>query len=305
MHALLPEPLPDSQLTPHISTAPRVYTPVAGHAGLAHDAGNLLGALHLYCDLLGMSGVLAPEHKHYAADLSLIAARSSELIQRLLRSATAANAEGQADGGQSETVGAEVASTARQPAAALRALAPVLKRIAAGAAHVSVHIPAPLPAVALPAEALERITVNLVRNAAEAIRSARRGSAGSQLLTQLGSSQGQIRIALEQSGNALRLTVEDNGPGMPPAVAAAFLRPSPLPEGAVRGLGHRIVHELATETGATLSIRVRPGRGTVFSLRWPLPDGPAQHAPTQPMQTLEPLHRDGPSPHGPGGLTPC
>src|SRR5438270_13334274 len=36
---------------------------VAEGAGLAHDAGNLLGALSLYSDLLAMPGVLNDEHR--------------------------------------------------------------------------------------------------------------------------------------------------------------------------------------------------------------------------------------------------
>jgi nitrogen-specific signal transduction histidine kinase len=243
-------------------------TGVAESAGLAHDAGNLLGALRLYCDLLSAPGVLRPEHRHYAADLSLIASRSSALIRRLLVQApTPAQQTVQPDAAQQES-----SATPTDPATALRQLAPVLERIAAGVARVSVAAPPTLPASArnadLPStEALERIAVNLVRNAAEAIRSSREGRPCDSLI-------GNIRVALEVTSAHLRLTVEDDGPGMPPAIAAAFLRPDPLPLGATRGLGHRIVHELATSTGALLSIRVRPGRGTTFSLRWPLATQP-------------------------------
>jgi signal transduction histidine kinase len=275
-------------------------TGVAESAGLAHDAGNLLGALRLYCDLLSAPGVLAPEHRHYAADLSLIASRSSALIRRLLVQTPspdqhAAQPTVQPDAAQSEPLAASA-----DPATALRQLAPVLGRIAAGVARVSVAAPPTLPASArnaeLPsAEAMERIAVNLVRNAAEAIRLSR-DSQGTSASGASDSLIGNIRVALEASFGQLRLTVEDDGPGMPPAIAAAFLRPDPLPLGATRGLGHRIVHELATSTGALLSIRVRPGRGTTFSLRWPLTSQPddLRRSPTLYRANdaaLEPLHR--------------
>ena len=45
---------------------------VAEGAGLAHDAGNLLGALSLYSDLLAMPGVLNEEHREYANELRLL-----------------------------------------------------------------------------------------------------------------------------------------------------------------------------------------------------------------------------------------
>ncbi len=288
---------------------------VAEHAGLAHDAGNLLGALQIYCDLLSVPGVLRPEHRHYAQDLHLIAARSTTLIRRLLLNATAA-ADSGSPAGPGHAAGhapaqpdASVAPAAPPPtpASVLSALAPVLERIAAGAGEVTVSAASHLPSIPLPAEALERIVVNLVRNAAEAIRSSREASR----------QPGQIRVAMDNTGDAVRLLVEDDGPGMPPAVAAAFLRPLPLLPGTTRGLGHRIVHELAAETGATLSIRVRPGRGTAFCLRWPLPETAGRSA----ASALEPLHRDDAAdraavrgrterqsrnePEGPGGVSRC
>jgi signal transduction histidine kinase len=149
----------------------------------------------------------------------------------------------------------------------LRSLAPVLQRIAAGAAKVSVTCPALLPPLDFPAEIIERITVNLVRNAAEAIRS-QQSSTYAEAFPRCG----EIRVALTVVASRLQLTVEDNGPGMPPAIAAAFLQPTPLPYGASRGLGHRIIHELATTSAGQLSIRVLPGKGTVFCLKWPIPN---------------------------------
>src|ERR1700726_4657450 len=49
---------------------------VAEGAGLAHDAGNLLGALSLYSDLLAMPGVLSEEHREFAAELRMLSDRS-------------------------------------------------------------------------------------------------------------------------------------------------------------------------------------------------------------------------------------
>src|SRR4030081_93745 len=62
-----------------------VPVPVAGvaeGAGLAHDAGNLLGALSLYSDLLAMPGVLHEEHREYATELRMLSDRSWALIGR-------------------------------------------------------------------------------------------------------------------------------------------------------------------------------------------------------------------------------
>jgi nitrogen-specific signal transduction histidine kinase len=155
----------------------------------------------------------------------------------------------------------------------LRSLAPVLQGVAAGAATVFVTCPASLPPLDFPAEIIERIMVNLVRNAAEAIRSARSNTQNGRSKTSIATFpvRGEIHVTLAVLSGHLQLTVEDNGPGMRPAIAAAFLQPSPLPPGATRGLGHRIIHALATASEGQLSIRVRNGKGTIFCLKWPIP----------------------------------
>jgi signal transduction histidine kinase len=262
--ARIPSTAPPS--APATPSSPATVS-VANSIGLAHDAGNLLAALGLYTDLLSLPGVLRPEHQHYATELSLISSRSSELIQRLLSLPLPPAPQS-----------AQAKSTPPSPAIAtlpntrhadnLRSLAPILQRIAASAATVAVTCPATLPPLDFPAEIIERIALNLVRNAAEAIR-AQRNAARSSAQPPLG----EIRVTLAVVSGRAQLTVADNGPGMTPASAAAFLQPLPLPQGASRGLGHRIVHELAAASAGQLSIRIRPGLGTELCLKWPLSNG--------------------------------
>jgi signal transduction histidine kinase len=226
---------------------------------------------------------------HYANELSLISSRSSALIRRLLDATPALSlpcdalpSDSQAaypqpqlnalgfqpsDVRRRSAMIAEPSRPSLDHAAVMRNLAPVLKRIAAGSAAVSVFTPATLPSFALSVEALERITVNLVRNAAEAIRLQREADSSSRNNP---ADSGEIRISLVVGSGRVQLTVDDNGPGLPPATAAAFMRPSPLPPSGGRGHGHRILHDLVTTSGGQISIRVRPGKGSTFCLRWPL-----------------------------------
>src|ERR1700754_1265239 len=62
-------------------------TGIAEGAGLAHDAGNLLGALSLYSDLLALPGVLHDEHREYANELRMLSDRSWAMISRLVNHA--------------------------------------------------------------------------------------------------------------------------------------------------------------------------------------------------------------------------
>ena len=283
-----PSSLPLSPATP-LTTTPILVTPPTPHptsqpapslaetGGLAHDAGNLLAALGLYCDLLNVPGVLRPEHQHYATELRLISDRSSQLIRRLLAASPPSIQDVPALSADAvairpsklfrrrSTRSSDVLANTSNHAAMLLSLTPVLRRIAAGAADVTVTCQASLPPLGFPSETIERITVNLVRNSAEAIR---RQQARVPFVSL--APRGEIRVDLIVANGLLQLTVEDNGPGMSPTNVEGYLHPEPLAPGASHGLGHRIVHELATASDGQLSIRVRPGQGTAFLLKWPI-----------------------------------
>ena len=275
-----PQSIPAARIPSVPPTSPLSLPPqapsLADSTGLAHDAGNLLAALGLYCDLLSVPGVLRPEHQHYAKELRTISQSSSRLIQRLLAPPDPAQPASPiaphlppALLRRRNARATDAIAPTPDPAAMLRSLAPVLQRIASGAASVTVTTPTSLPPLSFPAEIIERITVNLVRNAAEAIRLQQ--SADPEALSR---PTGEIHVALAVVAGRVQLTVEDNGPGMPPAIAAAYLQPTPLPYGATRGLGHRIVHQLVAASAGLLSIRVRPGQGTIFCLKWTTPENP-------------------------------
>jgi light-regulated signal transduction histidine kinase (bacteriophytochrome) len=232
-------------------------------AGIAHDNGNLLAALGLYCDLLARPGVLQPEHQHYVSELRLLAERSGQLMRSLLIQLSSMT--GNAPEKHLESPAPLAICT--DPAAILREIAPLLTAIASPSATVSVKVPRSLPSLAFPSENLERIVVNLIRNAAQAIEFANSSDRAFEARQ-----PGRIRVALTTVAGHLHLTVEDNGPGMPVATAAAFLSPSNLPQGAQRGLGHHIVHQLVISSGGTLAVRVRPGQGTTFCIKWPVQD---------------------------------
>jgi signal transduction histidine kinase len=289
--------IPARPASPVISTTYRAAThpaslsapSLAESIGLAHDAGNLLAALGLYSDLLSVPGVLRPEHQHYAAELRLISNRSAELIRRLLAAPDVTTHTPLSEAApllppklfrRSNARTSDLLANTPNHAAMLLSLTPVLERIAAGAANVTVTCPTSLPPLNFPSEIIERITVNLVRNAAEAIRLQQATASSVPLPT-----PSQIRVTLAVIAHRLQLTVQDNGPGMTPANVEAYLQPTPLPLGATHGFGHRIVHELATVSDGQLSIQVRSGQGTTFCLIWPIPA----------LQPAEPCMSDLPS----------
>ncbi len=234
---------------------------IAEGAGLAHDAGNLLGALGLYCELLAVPGVLREEHLHYARALQMISGRSQALIGRLLNPGTTARPP--APNGTSLTLVDEQVVLPD----VIEACRSLLGTVARRAVEVAFEAGSGRP-VALSREALERILVNLTKNAAEA------------------SEQGAGRITLRVSclrasrsvhgTDRIVLSVEDKGRGMSSAAVRVLLGEG-VERTDGRGLGFRVVRELVGASGGRLRLRSRcgaePGEaahdsGTVVEISW-------------------------------------
>jgi signal transduction histidine kinase len=107
-------------------------------------------------------------------------------------------------------------------------------------------------------EQIERILINLIRNAAQAL-----------------GDKGRIEIIASIRGAQLVLHVTDNGPGISPENLERVFEPlfTTKPQGI--GLGLAVSRQYAKRNGGTLSVRNLEGAGTCFELTLPL----AGHAP--------------------------
>lgn len=212
---------------------------IAEGAGLAHDVGNLLGALGLYAELLATPGVLHEEYRGYAEDLRLLSDRSSAMMTRLV-----ARQEKQEDRGGSLTV---------LPAVVAR-LRGLLSRIAGRRIEVELGQNSHRP-VNVSEEVVERILTNLVKNAGESMED------GRDTIT--------VRVDGTGRGSDARLvmTVSDHGRGMTGAQLRA-LGDAARPGANGRGLGFRVVRELAALSEGLVGIASAPGEGTTVSVEW-------------------------------------
>jgi signal transduction histidine kinase len=220
---------------------------VAEGAGLAHDAGNLLGALSLYSDLLAMPGVLYEEHREYATELRLLSDRSWAMINRLVNHSRA----GLPAAAQAElSVLPDVVDRCRG----------LLSRIAGRTLEVSYGLGAFQP-VAVPVEAVERILTNLVKNAAEATPWVGPISIDVEGVTEQEDDCGEAR-------RRLRMTVRDRGCGMNQAEVRGLMQAGGITSANGRGLGFRVVRELVAISGGCLNIESQPDVGTNISVEW-------------------------------------
>jgi Histidine kinase-, DNA gyrase B-, and HSP90-like ATPase len=213
---------------------------VAEGAGLAHDAGNLLGALSLYSELLAVPGVLNEEYREYAAELRLLSQRSSALIARLVERAQSLATEKECE----LTSLPDVVTRCRG----------LLSRIAGQRVEATFGY-GNNRLVNVPGEVVERILTNLVKNAAEA----------------MGEDRGSISVHVTGAGDAAKpivvLTVSDQGAGMTENTLRS-LGESGVPDADGRGIGFRVVRELAALSDGLLSVSSRPGQGTSVSVEW-------------------------------------
>lgn len=264
---------------------------------LLHDARNLLGTLGLYCDLLSMPGVLKQEHRQYADDLRLVGTRSGALIERLIHHLVQTNAvpEDQAVARASDSVahdGAEADFSLSKPVSLRRVVercSGLLSRVA-GQRSIEVEYG---EAAAIPVdiceEAVERILVNLVRNASAALGD-RRSSAepagldGNCLCG--GLNPASIRIGVGLLANRIgdpkpwpfrrvRITVEDSGRGMTLQQLETLVSVTRPPSREGHGIGFRVVQQLVAQSNGELRVMSAPGVGTCVQIEWPIAAGVA------------------------------
>ena len=200
----------------------------------------------LYSELLSFPEVLPERYRHYADDLKLLAERSRTLIDRLVSFGGAVDRERTLDKGPVSLVDA------------LMQCEGLLSTLARGALQMTFGAQAALP-VAIAPESLERILVNLVKNAARATsnggavrigvglcasgegKAADRSSSSAG--TPLSLAPPRDRSAARQQGRGpgarastrsearrMMLTVDDSGCGMTEQQVARILNPNPDPQ---------------------------------------------------------------------------
>lgn len=187
-------------------------------AEVAHEARNMVTALTLYCELLCEPGVLTSTHAHYGYDLNLIAAASRRLVEKLMLldfsrtlddnldcappSRTSLRAHGGVGAGSlpDSLLGNETIGNLQQE---LLVNCSLLEALAGPAVRVAVRTEGGARPVPVSREDLTRVLVNLVANAAGAMR-----KAGSIEITlrEVPDAQGQV--------SKVALTIEDTGPGI-------------------------------------------------------------------------------------------
>ena len=247
-------------------------------AALAHDGRNVMAALRLCSELVAEPDVLTPKYRHYADEIRSVCAAGMQLLQQI---SALADAEAPApfpvrlletsdlDETLGETVVEDLPSAVRQ-------MLPLLSAVTGPGIRMEMECLSCPGQARISPENLTRVLMNLVRNAADAMK---RG--------------GHVRITVQQAGGAsfhdasfdrppsnptALICVQDNGPGIAPQIidhifeSGFSTRQTDLswPRMPHRGFGLSIVRSLVEAAGGRVCAVSLPNRGTRFEIELPL-----------------------------------
>ncbi|MCC6620550.1 MAG: hypothetical protein IT385_04810 [Deltaproteobacteria bacterium] len=141
-------------------------------------------------------------------------------------------------------------------------------------------VPAPnLPAIRSDPELIRQVTLNLTRNAIEAM--APQGGGKLVISTALTwRSAGERRegrsAGLAEPGSYVRIRFEDSGPGIPPEVMERLFIPFYTTKSQGTGLGLAICQRIVESLGGSVEVTSRVGRGATFSVFLPVVEAPSR-----------------------------
>jgi len=221
--------------------------------GIAHDFNNLLMALSGNLELLEDDG--AAESTRPVEEMRAILERASDLTGSLLRYARDNAADSEAE---SVSIPDE-----------LRELEPVARRLLGPRIELEWNVPEEECLVELVRSEFDRIVLNLVVNARDAIEETKGRIRVSGRCLELGGEDAR-RIGI-RAGAIYEVGVEDNGTGMSPEVVERAFEPlfSTKPKGRGTGLGLSIVRKFVDGSGGTVRLRSTEGEGTTAAILLP------------------------------------
>jgi signal transduction histidine kinase/ActR/RegA family two-component response regulator len=222
-------------------------------AGVAHDLNNPLASVVGFADYLAeQSDATPPEMREPLRAIQQEAERAANIVKNLL------------DFARKQEGRRKVRPIDDVLAATLLLLR---NQLMAAKIDAEVDVAPGVPPVLMDTNQIQQVFVNLISNAAHAIRSSGVGS--------------RIVIRAVSWLDGLAITVEDDGPGIPPEDAQRIFEPffTTKPAGEGTGLGLSICQGIVKEHGGRLTLVPTQRRGAVFQVELPAGAAPATIVP--------------------------
>ena len=244
---------------------------LANHVdGLTHDLRNVMASLQLCAEMMGQPGVLMPGNEYLVGEVRSVVNAAIGLMQRL-GTVTEANAGGRVrwraqEDQQSARVGKVIADVEG-----------LLHRIAGPRVRLDVECAPCWGLMAIPAEDVARVLVNLVLNASEAMPKGGRIRVTAQMA---GGQSFVLSGQTMQPAEAVVICVQDDGPGVAKEIASKIFEPGFTTKVCVdgeagrnvkvgRGLGLAMARELVEMAGGSLKL-LPSSPGARFEVEIPL-----------------------------------
>ncbi len=223
-------------------------------AGIAHEVGNPLAAIVGLADVMAEGGLDESEVREFSGRIGREAQRIHRTVRELLDYARAApTPAGSTDPG--ERPAGELAEAVDQVA---RLLTP---QKAMRDVRFETDVADGVPPVAVSTDRLVQVVLNLVLNAADAIRMA-------------GLTPGVVTLRARQERDRVVIEVEDDGPGIPEESRQKVFEPfyTTKPAGEGTGLGLATSAAIVEQAGGTLTAQARRdgGRGARMAIELPV-----------------------------------
>lgn len=140
-------------------------------------------------------------------------------------------------------------------------------------------VPAPsLPQIRSDPELIRQVTLNLSRNAIEAMAPQGGGklTISTSLAWRAADTRGTRASSVAEPGSYVRIRFEDEGPGIPSEVMERLFIPFYTTKQTGTGLGLAICQRIVESLGGTIEVSSRLGRGATFTVYLPATEAPSR-----------------------------
>ena len=244
----------ETQLEEQLRTSQKMEALGLLASGIAHDFNNLLHVVQGNAGLALHDPHLSPSVRESLAQINTAVERAAQLTRQLLVFGR---------GEPNERTQFDLNHTTRE-------MIKMLARLIGPHVVVDFH-PSSLPAEIVGDRGqIEQVLLNLCLNARDAMPTG-----------------GHLRISLQHSSpssphapHEVVLTVSDTGSGMEPATISRIYEPffTTKPQGRGTGLGLSVVYSVVRKHEGVIDVQSAPGKGTVFTIRFPAANTLPAHA---------------------------
>ena len=245
--------------------------------GIAHDFNNIIAAILGNTELARQDASGNPLAMESLNEIRKSATRARALVQQILSFSRRQ-------------------PTARKPisiAPVIEDAVRLLRATLPGRSVVDLQLETDIPLVLADATQIQQVAINLVNNAAQAMRDAP-GRIGIKVdSVMLDTSFAQAHPALRglhaaHPGRTVRVSITDNGPGMDAPTLERIFEPffttKPIDEGT--GLGLSVVHGIVQTHEGAITVESRPGKGATFVVYLPTVQAGVAQAPGEPVTEM-------------------